>query len=370
MKWPKLFKMGSQGQLLEWSIETDESTIIVRHGQTGGQIQVGCDTVRKGKNLGKANATTPVQQAEAEAASKWEKKQARERYVEDPARAMAGESDALGGIPPMLAHPYEDVAHRVVFPADEQPKFDGVRVEAVIDAGVCTLWSRKQEQMLCLPHIVAAYEARFAGVPGRFVFDGEAWRPGWSLQKISTFVRRKNETRPGFEEIGHYVYDVPSHEGTWTERRAHLEATYQVGGPLHLVETWTVGSIEEAWAKHDEIVLAGLGHDGAILRNRAGRYQPGKRTADLAKLKVFEDHEWPIAAVFTGRGKFEGLAMFTCRLEDGRTFDCTAPGDFAQRAAYLAEGASLIGKLLTVKHKGYSDTGIPLLVTGKAIVEG
>jgi DNA ligase-1 len=159
---PTLYKRTATGAVQQWTIETGapsgEASILTTHGQVGGAQQTTRDIIRSGKNKGRANETTPLEQAEAEALAKHTKKKEREGYVEDLARAQAGETDQEGGIAPMLAKPLEEVEKSLHFPMDAQAKHDGQRVIAVIEDGVCTLWSRKRKRLISLPHIVRAWE--------------------------------------------------------------------------------------------------------------------------------------------------------------------------------------------------------------------
>jgi DNA ligase-1 len=360
-----LYQRTQTGAIQKWTIsvadETDCAVITTTFGQDGGKMQTTTDTVTEGKNVGKKNATTPFAQALKEAESKWKKKIAREGYVEDVQRALR---DAEGGLAVMLA-PSKMQERHLKFPLDMQPKFDGVRCVAIIQDGQVSLWSRRRERMNCLPHIEAAYAQAYANIPGLFIFDGEAYRHGWSLQKITTFVRKKNETRPGFEEISHHVYDMPSAEGNWLTRRNTLALAVLPEGPVKRVETITAKTIEEAWAYHDAKVPEG--YEGAMARNWDGLYEEDRRSPNLNKFKTFEDHEFKIVGVQDGRGKFEGKAVFTCAMEDGQTFECSAPGTMDDKAHYFAHFEDYRGKPLTVKHKGYTADGKPWHPVGKAV---
>lgn len=64
---PTLYKKSSTGKIQQWNIAVLGSTIITTHGQFQGKLQTTEDTIKEGKNLGKANATTKEEQALAEA---------------------------------------------------------------------------------------------------------------------------------------------------------------------------------------------------------------------------------------------------------------------------------------------------------------
>ena len=71
---PSLYSLNSNGSIQKWDISVEGNRIIKRYGQIGGKIQEVEELVREGKNIGRSNATTPAEQAIAEATSQWEKK--------------------------------------------------------------------------------------------------------------------------------------------------------------------------------------------------------------------------------------------------------------------------------------------------------
>ena len=135
--WPILYKLAKSGATQQWCISANQfpdgtASYTVAHGKKGGKIQTGSVEVLKGKNIGKANETTPYEQACKEAESKW-KKQLDKNYSE-------GEAKELPKTDPMLAHKYKDKMDKVTFPCFWQPKLDGIRCVAS-RIGDENLWS-------------------------------------------------------------------------------------------------------------------------------------------------------------------------------------------------------------------------------------
>ena len=171
---PTLYRQRQSGAIQTWTISTEDNVIVTRWGQEDGSMQESRDEVKEGKNIGRSNATTPTEQAQAEAQSKWERKLKR-GHVQERTGAKTGQIDAIieGGVWPMLAHRFDKVGHKINFPAFTQPKFDGHRCVAIIDdKGKCALWSRSRKPITSLPHIVEAYEALDVR---NMVFDGELY---------------------------------------------------------------------------------------------------------------------------------------------------------------------------------------------------
>ena len=122
--WPTLYAKASNGKTKEWTIKVvengdDDPEIVVNHGYVGATIKEDRKAIRAGKNIGRSNETSKLQQAINEAESKFTKKQDG-NYVEDI-------NQAVPNLLPMLAHPYTKRGHNIVWPCYVQPKLDGVR---------------------------------------------------------------------------------------------------------------------------------------------------------------------------------------------------------------------------------------------------
>ena len=73
-KLPILYKEARTGKLHSWQIWTKGPDMIEEYGTVDGAKTENHRTC-VGKNIGKSNETTPVEQAKFEAAAKWTKKQ-------------------------------------------------------------------------------------------------------------------------------------------------------------------------------------------------------------------------------------------------------------------------------------------------------
>jgi len=357
---PTLYKKSSAGADQEWTIGTKDNVIVTRWGQIGGAMQEGHDVVKKGKNLGRANETTPAEQAALEAQSKWEKK-LKKGYVKDLADAQAGKVDDVieGGIFPMLAHEFIKHGSKLVYPAFVQPKLDGHRCTAVVESGRCSLWSRSRKPITSMPHIVAAIER--LKLKGAHVFDGELYNHDYHdrFSKLSSLIRH-DDVRPGSEIIEYHAYDFVTPQ-TFDHRYADLKLRIEDAPlPLHLVETKEVTDEDELMLAFDH--FRALKYEGAMARNANGLYisSPTKRSYDLLKLKEFQDDEFPVRAVEEGRGKLAGHAIFICEMPTGKQFRVKMKGKTEELKKYFDRPDLAIGRQLTVKFQGYTDTnGVP-----------
>lgn len=359
MRLPILYKRTSTGAIQYWEIGTDGNMIVTRYGLVGGKEQETRDSIIEGKNLGKANATTAIAQAEAEAQAKWTKQVERKGYVASSERAARGETDAEGGIVPMLAHKYSEQGHKIKYPAYAQPKLDGSRCIAVVEDGECLLWSRTRKLITGVPHINRAIEQAYP--TGSAIFDGELYNHAYhdKFEQLMSFIRSET-SKPGHEIVQYHVYDRPHDSETFSVRMERLPVRSE---PIIPVETLYVED-EPALMQAFELFCV-QGYEGAIVRNVAGRYV-NKRSYDLQKVKEFDDAEYKVVGIEEGRGKLAGhVGSFVCVTEDGTEFRAKAKGEtvFLKRCF---ENASLWrGKTLTVQYQGLTGkNGVPRFPIG------
>jgi DNA ligase-1 len=367
LKFPRLFKKTSTGADQMWEIETRGNVIITRFGQVGGKIQEIEDVVKEGKNIGRSNETTPVQQAEAEAASQWEKK-LKKGYVQNLEDAQQGKVDSVieGGYFPMLAHKYSERGDSIVFPAYVQPKLDGHRCTAVVADRDVTLWSRTRKPITSMPHIAEALYELFHEFPGKILPDGELYNHDFHnrFEELTHFIR-SSAPEPGHEVLEYHIYDI-NMPGTFEERFNWLRSVFSThnptNSPLKLVHTIKVENEDEMMVAFEE--FNALGYEGAMVRNAHGEYVE-RRSVDLQKLKTFMDEEFTVIGVKEGRGKLAGHALFVCQLPPGKdypngdTFDAKMKGRLEELKKYYENPNLVIGREVTVKFQGWTKYNKP-----------
>jgi ATP-dependent DNA ligase len=352
---PTLYKKSSTGALQYWTIGTEGNVIVTAWGQVGGAEQVTRDEIKTGKNLGKKNATTASEQAELEALAKWEK-QLKKGYVKTEAEALAGKVDEIieGGVAPMLAHKFSEQGHKIKFPALAQPKFDGHRCIAVIEDGKASLWTRTRKPITGLPHIVAALKKNFGAQD--LVLDGELYRHDYrnNFEDLSSFIRTP-DPKPGHEVVEFHIYDLAV-DGMIQSYRTHelgqlFRAENRIG-PLVRVETIQVADEDELMAAFDRFLEQG--YEGCMVRNMAGLYV-NKRSHDLLKIKEFDDTEFKVVGVESGRGKMADKAIFVCETADGTRFQAKMKGKLDDLKKFIDNPNLAIGRLLTVQYQGITN---------------
>lgn len=406
---PPLYKKGSDGQMLVWSIHVRGSSYFARHGQEGGKIQETPPTECQGKNLGKKNETTPEQQAALEAAAKREK-QLKKGYVTTREAALAGEVDAVveGGYSPMLAliELWPKKASRMP-PGRRftQPKLDGLRCCAVVQDGVATLWSRTRKRIRSLPHIERALE-RMCPKVGTFWLDGEGYADAYAhdFEKLMSVARKDEPDAEGLHlQVQYWIYDYPSVKANFGQRSAALAELMSVPHDdcLVLVPTTEVSSDEEIETEHAKNLEDG--REGTMIRADAPyEHSNGNhRSPNIQKRKPTEDAEFPIVGAEEGKGKDAGtVGAFVCEttckkclngwirtgLPDdygeseeiecdncagiGKIeFRCRLKASYARRRELHERPELWRGKQMTVIYQKLSAYGVPIHLRGKAIRE-
>jgi len=404
---PPLRKEAKNGKILLWSIETKavpkgaEGEIIIHHGYEDGIQQVEKKLVTEGKNIGKRNETSAREQAILNARSIWSKKidQGYTEYDEEgvtvldsppPSPPRSNSSAATTAttvatnsiasskaapidteVPmPMLAHKLSEKEKHVKYPCFVQPKYDGTRSIGLrgLGKGVPCLFSRQRKAYPHLEHIQAVLQKLPKGSP----LDGELYTTKHKFQKIVGLVKQKTikeEDKEKHNDIQLHVYDIVDDTKTFEERYAELQKLFKdyasvIGSVLQLCPTVRITKKEDLKPKHDEYVAAGF--EGLMIRNPKGLYAVGQRSADLLKMKEFEDDEFEVVDFYEGEGREAGCVMWRCKTKDGKLFGCRPEGTHEERAALLRRGPSFIGKMLTVRFQELTGDGVPRFPVGVA----
>lgn len=329
--------------------------VVVRYAKALDGKPVIKQYLAEGKNLGRANETTPVEQGCLEIQSKARLKLDK-GYVSKKSLAEEPVTNTLGQKLPMLATPIEKIKPEKIDwdSAYVQPKLDGHR--ALFKDGV--LYSR-QGKALDLPHIVEAIHA--AGAQ-HLHLDGELYLHGKTLQDLSKLIKKQ---RPETLDLQYHVYDMVS-DYTFSTRNGVLRdyLNEALGQTLKLVPTRQIYTPDELASYH-----AGFrcnGYEGSMLRFGYDRYQDGKRSRTLLKVKEFQDSEFTIVGVEEGKPYITEertfqVPIWVCDAGNGKTFTVTAQGNMYEKHELWQIRQDFIGDMLTVKYHYMSADGIPQL---------
>jgi DNA ligase-1 len=397
---PTLYKKTSTGAAQQWSVRVYEkgSEVVIEstYGQVDGALQTATEIIREGKNIGRANETTILEQAQSQAASLWEKKRDK-GYIEELSKIDSGGKNA--DVRPMLAKPFEDREDKLTIgmPIFLQPKLDGIRCIAKKEKDKVGLFSRNGKVITAVPHIV---QELIEVMNNGEIWDGELYHPELEFNEITALTRTKEPVlelvdepvpeeqrdpnidytpyRSGLSSsmIEYHIFDMISDE-PFVKRSLHIHhkiiGNHKTATPMHIkvVETieteydrTTLDNFHRDWTKK--------GYEGVIIRLKTQKGYEQKRTSSLIKYKKFLDDEFKIVGYETGTpgskldqclGAFWlkiDAAMASYRLEDGTGYFKAKPDGSLELSKKLwDQREQWLGKMVKIKFQNYSEYGIP-----------
>lgn len=357
----ELYRIDSKGKTRHWRIWTDKDTIYTEHGAKGGKLQLASKKIKAGKNIGKSNETSVEAQALSEATSIINSKRDK-GYSENPS--------SFKTVLPMLAHDYKKRGKDIKFPCLGQPKLDGIRCLAKKDDnGEIVLYSRTGK---VFPQEFNNIKAQLAFMDMPFddeILDGELFTDKLQFEQITGLCQRA-EYDPNSELVEFHCFDVIN-DDPFVERLEYLVEIEQIVqnnrlNNIRVVPTIIISSRDDIDPIQAKFI--NLGHEGLMLRNMKGLYKSGYRSKDLQKYKQFDDTEFKIIGAKEGDGKDFGTVIWLCFNEDSNEeFDCRPRGTYEQRKEWWENRDKYIGKLLTVRHQGYTNGLVPRFPVGIAI---
>ena len=350
---PELQGESQSGKTKMWSIRVSErngcGVIETTHGYVDGKKQINEKVISEGKNLGKKNATTPLQQAMNEAQSLWTKKN-------ESGYFPIGQAKEKEIVPsPMLAHDYNKRGKSISFPCFVQRKFDGTRCVSMPGKG---LFSRNRKKY---PHLEHIYN-EIHSLP---ILDGELYSDTLTFQEIVGIVKRET-LKKGDEEkqlqIKFHVYDIIN-DMPYEQRYAALQMLFkQSFKHIVFVKTDLCESEEKMKELHSQYVAEG--YEGIMLRNKVGLYK-NDRSVDLQKYKEFQDDEYEVIDFKEGEGLEAGCVIWVCKTE-GKVFHCRPRGTREDRIELYKNGSNYVGKKLIVRFQELTDDKVPRFPVGIA----
>jgi DNA ligase 1 len=367
-KFETLYKRTSTGAVQIWYMMLDGNKHCATSGQRDGKHVTSAWTECAGKNIGKANETSPEEQALAEVLAKYEKQRKQGKYHDS-----VDDVDTAKFFSPMLAEKYKD---RPLTEKDweagvaVQPKLDGMRCIATANG----LQSRKGEKIVSAPHIMEQLQVVFDDYP-HAVLDGELYNHDLKseFEELMSIAKKTKPTEEHIiksaEWLQFHIYDVfnPKNPDLVFKDRI-LNRTIVLGkcqgASIREVPTVFVGehhSLDEAY----EAWLAD-GYEGQMVRINNAPYE-NKRSKSLLKRKEFMDAEFPIVEIQCGKGnRADWAARVICSLPDGRTFAAGINGNAAYCKQLLIDKDKYVGSDAKIKFFRYTSDGIPLF--GKCVL--
>lgn len=381
-----LYKKTTTGALQRWWMDLDKGNGRYRthSGQVDGAVVTTEWTVCAGKNVGRANETTPGRQAEMEVASAYTLKR-KKGYFLTPEEAAGSNIFTC-----MLALNYDDCVGKIF---DEhgsikqydpqrdykpcvwyQPKLDGMRCIATTQG----LWSREGNPIVAVPHIERLLRPFFKKHPNA-ILDGELYNHDLKadFDQIVSLVKKQKPTVEHIEltekMVEYWIYDglmSADDDRRWYERffsEIAVELDELAGRttpgpwvppkdrkptvishcPIVVVPSGHATTQSNLDKAYEDFLLDGF--EGMMVRFDVP-YQAGKRTKFLLKRKEFEDEEYEVLDLLEGVGNGAGMVKIAImKLADGRTFKADVVGTRDQLRELLKRRNEAIGKQATIK---------------------
>lgn len=361
----KVYKKDSKGKIRILHVYTEGADMIQESGLLNGKL-VQHRSTSVSKNVGRANETTPQEQAYKEAESKIETKMTTGYFnsIEECENNVV--------ILPMLAKSSKDMMSKVVFPCYGQPKLDGQRG---FGSAIDKLNSRKGKEITTLPHISEALKASAIADCA----DGELYAHSLSFQENMKIIKKN---RPGSEKVKFHIYDVILPNSPFIERYQVAKMIASTSDEFVLVETVVLNNQQELDEYHIKNLARGF--EGTMIRWGEDGYAINKRANQLLKHKDFIDKVYRVIDIVPSDKRPE-QGVVRCELDvkkyyvlDGEgnakhvsdhafknsiygypPFKCGMKASHAEREEYLRNKHDYIGQMSETRFFEYTDSGLP-----------
>lgn len=202
------------------------------------------------------------------------------------------------------------------------------------------------------------------------ILDGELYKFGWTLNKISGLCR-KQDWDPEMGELEFYMYDIVDLEKPFPARLNVMKQISELLGlsfeperswgqddlRIQMLPQEKVKGAENIKKMHDQFVKEGW--EGLVIRDLTTPYKPGARGQFMLKYKQYQDAEYLTVGLEEGLRRED--FTFIMETEDGVRFNAKPIGSREVKEYYRAHLNDIIGKMATLKYFEMSGagTGVP-----------
>jgi ATP-dependent DNA ligase len=179
-----------------------------------------------------------------------------------------------------LQHPADLNWTCVAYPVAVEPKIDGCRCIATVGMdGTVRAYSRRNTEWTAIAPALADL-SRFLG----WTFDGEI-QVGGAWGRTNGAIHRRVLSPAELATVVFHAFDLPTHPGTQTERRAVLVsmlADLPARSPIRIVPS--VDCADERAVRAEFARVVANGGEGIVVKDPSARYMAGRGGA-WSKLK-------------------------------------------------------------------------------------
>jgi DNA ligase-1 len=351
-----LFKKDSKSKIRYLTISTENDIIVQESGLLNTDSPVIHRKAAKGKNIGKSNETTAVDQAMIEFKSIVASK------IKEGYSTTIEEAKIKVIILPMLAKSYKDEKSKIDWNKDvyTQQKYDGMRCLMVISNGEITLLSRDGRNIMdssnnSMKHIIT----EFSKIKEDVILDGELYiNPDYSFQETMKAIKSKNKNN---SLVNYYIYDCVL-DKPFIDRITYAENLVfkYLGETLETAFISRPLKTDNTLAWHKEFIKDG--YEGSMIRHSDVGYELNKRSSSLLKYKDFLDTDAIIIDIIPADQRPEwGVPVLkyadTSLTQD--TFKAGLKFSHKDREDLLTNKHLYIGKTANIRFFEYTDSGVP-----------
>lgn len=357
--WKELYCKDNHGNSRYWWCDQDENKYRMCSGiYPNGEVVKSEWTVVYGKNIGKKNETTDIEQATKEIESRY-KKQRESGYWDD-----IKDIDKVAFFQPMLAEKYPDRKDTIDWQRGVyvSPKMDGLR--CIINKDGC--FSRNGKEFVAFPHIYRELKPIFKNHP-KLIFDGEIYTHALA-NNFNKIISLAKKTKPKPEDIiesekvlQYWIFDIPRNDWSFRQRFSSLKDLYTQydfnENIITICPHRLIYSEEQLEVALEEYTCSG--YEGVMVNLPDALYE-NKRSLGLLKYKKFIDEEIDIIDIQEGDGNRSGMfGRAICRRDNGVVFEANSRGDEEFYRQLLKEKNEVIGKRATLRYQNLTPDGKP-----------
>lgn len=190
------------------------------------------------------------------------------------------------------------------------------------------------------------------------ILDGELYRHGWNLSKLSGLAR-KETLEEEHKELCFHCYDIIDEKSPFKDRVKRLEELKNdcpSDSKLIIIEQRLIKDLDQIMDMHNEAV--DNGYEGLVIKDPDKEYKCGARDNRCLKVKEFVDDEFKILGLVDGLREED--MCFLMETKEGYQFKAKPIGDREQKKYYREHIDEIIGKMGTVKYFGFTNTSTPV----------
>lgn len=362
----KLSKIGNNKKELIYEVTIDNNNITYVYGQKNGKLQTEEETINEGKNIGKANETSPTEQALFEAERKVRKKIENGYSIINGYKLSTVSKTVVESnidIPsPMLAKTYKDQEKQIrkkYSKVDIQYKLNGNR--CIVNIKTKEMYSRKRKQITSIPNIIDKIVDACKNINKDIIWvDGELYSKELTFNEIQSIIRQKNQVSELASKIKYNIFDVMSKK-EWKERKKYLDKIV-TNERVNVLKTFEI-DINEIEKYNQQFVKDG--YEGVIIRLPDYSYEQ-KRSSGLIKYKTFIDEEFKVIGFVSEKNNPLKLGSIKLIMKNGNEFNAR-PSMTDEECDYIwTHQEEFINKYATVEFQNYDEvTGLPVFGTIK-----